>query len=97
LAEGVFFGHDIYIGNPSSESIQLPAIISGGGAPKNEVFGSSNINKPENTETSDGDKMKIAWRYENQAPKGNELTTGKPTGNHHFNLNKTLGQEELEK
>ena len=39
------------------------------------------------------EKLKIAWRYENQSPKAEEFS-GKVT-NHHFNLNKTLSQDAL--
>ena len=38
-------------------------------------------------------KLKIAWRYENQSPKTEDLS-GKIT-NHHFNLNKTLAQDTI--
>lgn len=39
------------------------------------------------------EKLKIAWRYENQSPKAEEFS-GKVT-NHHFNLNKTVSQDAL--
>lgn len=81
LAEGCFFEHKLFHGQIStSGNVQLPAIVS-------------NQSKESYEHKAGNDELKIAWRYENQSPKGEELA-GK-TGNHHFNLNKTIPQESV--
>ena len=80
LSEGVVYGHKLFLEQVNAGGLQLPAIVKNEIAQNNESL------------TSD-DKMKIAWRYEGQAPKSEELT-GKAR-NHHFNLNKVIPDEEL--
>ncbi len=80
LSEGCFFGHKLFSVQAQSSSFQLPAIVTNDG---------SSITLKQDTGRDDG-KMKIAWRYENQSPKEEEL---KGSSNHHFNLNKAMPQE----
>ena len=50
--------------------------------------------EPEAAQEDNETKLKIAWRYENQAPKSEELTSSSTSG-HWFNLNKVIKDEEL--
>ena len=80
LSEGFFHKHKLLLGQISGNTAQLPAVVSSDAASESK--------------DKDSDKMTIAWRYEGQSPKGEELLTSK-TSNHHFNLNKTISQEAL--
>ena len=85
LSEGVVHGHKLFVGrvdpSPDGGTVQLPAIVS------------KDDSKHTTEQQSGDDKMIIAWRYEGQAPRSDEIL-GKAR-KHHFNLNKVIPDEDI--
>ncbi len=92
LSEGIFHNHELFIGSAfnSGQNIQLPAIVS-------QARSENQADKDLAENTSE--KLKIAWRYEGQAPKDAAISSARSQGqhSHHFNLNKSITEEELVK
>ena len=80
LSEGVVHGHKLYLSQVPPGGMQLPAIVQ---------------NEEKSGDQSQGadEKMKIAWRYEGQAPTSEELNNKSRT--HHFNLNKVVPDDQV--
>lgn len=81
IAEGVTNGHSLFLasGDVPPEKIlqELPAPAS---------------SDKKNFSPSSEDELKIAWRYQNQAPSSITSST-----NHYYDLSKTMNEETLEK
>ena len=72
-----------FFSDPDGGTVQLPAIVN-----------KDDAKQTTEQQQSGDDKMKIAWRYEGQAPKSDEIL-GNKARKHHFNLNKVIPDEDI--